>query len=135
MTTTNPTPNAIRITCDSVLGGNPIIGINAPLSPNYRIGEPLYLLLVYQSSKPLQVRIDAAPLGAPVAMLSFPPATNTVVTHVKVDTLIPGAPAGSVFEILMPGAGAKDFLEVQECYLTDSTMAKKGLATVNRIVK
>jgi hypothetical protein len=35
----------------------------------------------------------------------------------------------------MPNAAAGDYLEVQECYLADSTMAKKGVATVNRIVK
>jgi len=68
-------------------------------------------------------------------MLSFPPASTVVATHVKVDAPIPAAPAGAVFEILMPGAGANDFVEVVECYLADSTMAKKGVATVNRIVK
>jgi hypothetical protein len=135
VTTTNPTPNAIRVTCDSVLGGNAILGVSAPLSLDYRVGEPAYLVLVYQSSKPLQVRIDSAVLGAPVAMLSFPPATNTIVTHIKLDSVMPAAPAGAVFEILMPNAEARGFLELRECFLTDSTMAKKGVATVHRIVK
>ena len=135
ITTTNPAPNSIRVSCDSVLGGNPIIGVFAPLSLDYRAGEPFYMLLVYRSSKPLQVRIDAAPLGAPVAMLSFPPASEIVATHVKVDAPIPAAPSGAVFEILMPNASAGDFVEIRECFLADSSMARKGLAPVNRLVK
>ena len=130
-----PTSNAIRVTCDSVGGANPIIGLQAPLSLDYRFGEPFYLLMVYRSSKPLQVRIDASPLGAPVAFLSFPPASEFAATHIKVDAPIPAAPSGAVFEILMPNASAGDFVEMHECFLTDSTMAKKGVATVNRLTK
>jgi hypothetical protein len=135
ITTTNPTPNSLRVSCNSVAGGNPIIGMFAPLSLDYRVGEPFYLLLVYRSSKPLQVRIDASPLGAPVVMLSFPPASETIATHVKVDAPIPAAPAGAVLDILMPGASANDFLEISECFLTDSTTATKGVAPVNRLMK
>lgn len=131
----NPAPNAIRVTCNSIGGGNPIIGVSAPLSLDYRVGEPFYLLMVYRSSKPLQIRIDAAPLGAPIAFLSFPPAAEFAATHIKVDAPIPAAQPGAVFEILMPNADAEDFVEIHECFLTDSTMAKKGLATVNRLVK
>ena len=40
----NPTPNSIRVSCNSVGGGNPIIGVYAPLSLDYRVGEPFYLL-------------------------------------------------------------------------------------------
>ncbi len=135
VTATNPTANAIQVMCNSVIGSNPIIGVHAPLELDYRTGEPFYMLLVYRSSKPLQVRIDKAPLGAPVALLSFPPSSSGGATHVKVDAPIPAAPAGAVFEILMPNAAANDFLEIRECFLTDSTMAKKGVGTVNRIVK
>ena len=131
----NPKPNSLLVICTSVIGGNPIIGVYVPLALDYRFDEPFYLLLVYRSSKRLQIRVDAAPLGTPVAIMSFPPAADITTTHIKVDNIIPAAPAGAVFEILMPNAGPDDFLQIDECYLADSTMAKKGVATVNRIVK
>lgn len=134
-TSSNPMPNSRRLTCNSVTGSNPIIGFYAPLSLAYRVGEPFYLLLVYQSSKPLQVRIDSGVLGAPVALLSFPPAADAIATHIKLDAPIPAASAGAVLEILMPNAAANDIVEISECFLTDSTMAKKGIATVSRVFK
>ena len=131
----NPKPNSLLVTCTSVIGGNPIIGAFAPLMREYRFGEEFYLMLVYRASKPLQVRVDAAPLGELIWLMSFPPATGITRTHIKVDNILPAAPAGAVFEVLMPNAGVGDFVQIDECYLTDSTMAKKGVATVNRIVK
>lgn len=135
VSTTNPTPNAKRVTCNSVVGGNPIIGLAAPMALDYRVNEPFYLVLVYRSSKPLQVRLDSAVLGAPVSLLSFPPAATTLSTHIKVDAPIPAAAAGAVLDILMPNAAVGDYLEISECFLTDSTMAKKGTATMNRLFK
>jgi hypothetical protein len=132
---TNPKPNSLLVTCTSVVGGNPIIGAYAPLSLDYRFGEEFYLLLVYRSSKPLQVRVDASPLGELLGLLCFPPATGISTTLIKVDNVIPAAPAGAVFDVLMPNASTGDFFQIDECYLADSTMAKKGIATVNRIVK
>ena len=131
----NPTPNAKRVTCNAVTGGNPIIGLSAPISLDYRVGEPFYLVLVYRASKALQVRLDSSVLGAPVALLSFPPAATVLSTHVKVDAPIAAASPGAVLDILMPNAAAGDYIEISECFLTDSTMAKKGAATMNRLFK
>ena len=135
VTSGNPKPNSLGVTCTGVVGGNPIIGMYAPLSLDYRFNEHFYLLLVYRSTKQLQVRIDASPLGALISLLCFPPATYTTFTQIKLDNIIPAAPTGAVFEILMPNAAPGDTLELDKCYLADSTMAKKGVATVNRIVK
>lgn len=133
--TSNPKPNSIRVQCTTVSGANPILGVSAPMATNYRVGESGYLVLVYRSSRSLQVRLDEAVLGAPNAIISFPPASETIATHVKIDAILPTVSVGSVLEVLMPGTTAGDFLEVSECFFTDSTMSAKGSATLNRLFK
>lgn len=133
--TSNPEPNSIRVQCTAVSGPTPILGVSAPMKTDYRVGEPGYLVMVYRSSRSLQIRLDAAVLGAPFAILSFPPASETVATHVKIDAILPAITAGSVLEVLMPGTAVGDFLEIRECFLTDSTMSAKGSATLNRLFK
>ncbi|WP_022688138.1 glycosyl hydrolase family 28-related protein [Sphingomonas phyllosphaerae] len=131
----NPKPNAQRVTCSTVSGGNPIIGLYAPLSRDYRVSEPFYLVLVYRASRPLQIRVDASPLGADVVLLSFPPASTSTATLIKLDAPLPPVPTGAVLDILMPNAAAGDFIEISECFLTDATAAAKGIAPVNRLSK
>lgn len=131
----NPTANGRQVTCTAVTGPSPILGMYAPLDLDYRADEPGYLVMVYRASRSLQVRMDAAVLGSPLTILSFPPAAQSVTTHVKVDALLPAANPGAVLAILMPGTGVGDFLEIRECFLTDSTMSDKGSATVNRLFK
>ncbi|HTH29389.1 MAG TPA: glycosyl hydrolase family 28-related protein [Sphingobium sp.] len=131
----SPDPRAKLVTCTGVTGPNPILGLYAPLSLDYRFNERMYLVLVYRSSKPLQARVDAELFGAPVAFLSLPPAAPDTRTHIKLDNPLGPANPGAVFSLLMPNAAPGDFLELYECYLADSTMAAKGLATANRLFK
>lgn len=132
---TNPSTNSLRVECTAVSGSNPILGASAPLRTDFRVGEPGYLVLVYRASRALQVRFDASVLGAPHAILSFPPATDTIATHVKIDAILPAVTEGSVLDVLMPGTVVGDFLEISECFLADSTMSAKGSATLNRLFK
>ncbi len=133
--TTNPTANGLRVACTAVNGSNPILGLAAPMKTTYRVAEPGYLVLVYQSSKSLQVRIDAAILGTPHAIISFPPAADVLATHVKIDAVLPAITEGSVLDILMPGTTVGDYLEIRECFLADSTISNKGSAVMNRLFK
>jgi hypothetical protein len=136
ITVTNPTVNAKRVTCNSVTGTNPIIGLGAQIvSSSWRQGEPLYLVVTYLASKPVWVRIDQGALGAPAQEFGFAPAKSVVSTYIKLDTLAPAVAAGLWLDFALSSAQVGDYLEVREVFLTDSTMHAKGIGVASRLFK
>lgn len=117
--------NARTVTYTASTGAGPIIGLNATLaSTAWRQGEPLYLVLVYEATLPLDVRLSAGAFGvSPTVSLGAPPATSGgKKTYVKVDVPATGS-AVTTLEILMPlGIATAGSLTVYEAFLADSSI-------------
>lgn len=129
------TPNTQKVTCSSVTGPNPRIGLFAPLiNTHWRTGKPMYLVLVYRSSKPVTARVSIEPLGTALFDLGLAPETSTTKTYIKLDPM-PANAANGVLEFFISGAAVGDFFELQEAFFADSTMHKQNTGTLGALYK
>lgn len=128
-------PNTQKVTCTSVTGADPKIGLFAPLINTFwRTGYPVYLVLVYRSSKVAVVRTSSEPLGTVLFDIGAAPATSTVKTYIKLDRL-PANAANGVLEFFIQDAVAGDFFELHEVYFADSTMHKQNTGDLGALYK
>lgn len=135
-TTVTTSDKSQRITCNTVTGATPIIGLNCNLiNFNERITtENLYIVIVYKmkcvSGVP-DIRISGSSLGGlPTNVLGNPTQSDTFCTYYKLDVAAVGGSSFNVFEFLLVGCAAGDYLEIQECFLADNRMLQKSGANV-----
>lgn len=128
---TPPGPKgARRITCTGVTGENPVLALQAALADrDWADGEPLYLVMVYRASRPVQVKLSAGPFGVtPTLDVGVAPARETFCTYVAVEA---PAPAGAVtlVEVVLPNAAAGDWLDLHRITLSsDGSIGNLALA-------
>jgi hypothetical protein len=130
--------NSRKISCDSVTGSPAIIQLQSGLINNadWMDGSPAYLVLVYESSKALSVRLAGATFGgAPTTVVGFPGAATTgKATYIKFDfPLVSGA--FNIIEIYIEGCVVGDFITVHEFFLADARTLNKGSANWGNLFK
>lgn len=110
-------------------GPTPLLGARAALSGNagWRDGETLYLIIVYQSSKPINVTLSGGAFGiAPTKTIqgSFPATSGAFVTGIGLQTNADNA-AYTTIEVIQQSSGVNDSLTISEVFLADSRMLNK----------
>ncbi len=128
-------PNGRRVRCRVAHGDKALIGLSSPLdSREWRNGRPLYLVLVYAASAPVQVRLSASPLGgAPTRVIGLPPATPIYSTYMKMDALASSEPVECI-ELLMPATPGA-WLSLREAFLADAAMIELGASVLGNLYK
>ena len=134
--TTVVTGNSVKVTCTAAPGPSPIIGVQLPLvnQTQWRDGEPLYLVVVYESTKPLNVRTNTSALAGGVTSFGTFPATTGVTTALKFDGIASSA-SQSIIEMFQNSAAVGDSITVYYCGLADATMIKNGVGTLANVAK
>jgi hypothetical protein len=123
--------NGRRVTCASVTGASPTIGLQSSLINNsqWTDGQPLYLVLVYKASTvgTLEVKLSGSSFGGvPTLSLGAPTNTTSVATFIKLDINSSNA-AYTILEFLAVNCAASDFIEIQECFLADNRMLQNSV--------
>lgn len=133
--------NGRRLTCNGVVGVNPVMSLNCALiNPSEKMdGENLYLVLVYKANTvgTLQVRLSGSPLGgAPTFTIGIPSNSASIATYLKFDVSMPTG-SYSVFEFLAIGCAITDYIEIQECFFADNRMLQKisGQTVITNLYK
>jgi hypothetical protein len=129
--------NAQTVTCASVTGAPAIISLECPLAGNadWRDGEAMYLVLVYESNKPVSLKLSGSSFGgAPNVTLGGAPATTKVTTLIKLDGVMPNG-TYNIVEIYNDSAVVSDYIKVYEFFLADSRMLAKGTASWGNLYK
>lgn len=130
--------NSRMVSCNSVTGAPAIIQLQSGLINNadWMDGSPAYLVLVYESSKTLSVRLAGGAFGGnPAAIIGYPsPATAGKKTYLKFDfSLVNGA--FNILEMYIEGCVAGDFITVHECFLADARTLNKGSGNWGNLYK
>jgi hypothetical protein len=125
--------NGRRVTCASVTGATPVIGLQCSLINNsqWTDGQPLYLVLVYKASTvgTLEVKLSGSSFGgAPSLLLGAPTNATSVATLIKLDINASNA-AYTILEFLAVNCAANDYIEIQECFLADNRMLQSSLGS------
>jgi hypothetical protein len=125
--------NGRRVTCNSVIGSTPIIGLQCNLINNsqWLDGENLYLVLVYKASTvgTLELKLSGSSFGGiPTTLLGVPPESASIVTYFKLDINASNA-AYVIFEFLAVNCAANDYIEIQECFLADNRMLQNSASS------
>lgn len=126
--------NGRRVTCNSVTGVTPIIGLECNLINNnqWLDAQNLYVVLVYKAnvSGTLELKLSGSSFGGlPTTLLGNPPNSASVATYFKLDATASNA-AYVILELLAVNCLATDYIEIQECFLADNRMLQKS-ATSN----
>lgn len=125
--------NAHAIRCDAVTAGAPLMGLAGRLtSTEWRENEPLYIVIVYSSSKPLTLRLSGAMLGgSPSIEVGTLPAAPQITTYVKVDI---DAPAGGYEYLEMTMTPVRgDTLTLHKVALADSSFVNRGAGVLGNL--
>ena len=129
--------NAQTVTCASVTGAPGIISLQCPLNNNadWRDGEAMYLVMVYESNKGVSVKLSGSSFGgAPNATIAMAPSTDQVKTLVKLDGVMPKG-AYNIVEIYNDGAAVGDYIKLYEFFLADARTLNKGAANWGNLYK
>ena len=129
--------NAQTVTCASVSGAPGIISLQCPLnnSADWRDGESMYLVMVYESNKGVSVKLSGAAFGgAPNMTIAAGPSTAQVTTLVKLDGVMPNG-AYNIVEIYNDGAAVGDYIKLYEFFLADARTLNKGAANWGNLYK
>ena len=133
------TGNSRKITCLTAPGPNPLITQSVALvnPTQWRDGESMYLVIVYEASKPLTAQISGTPLGgAPTAAIgTLPATTGAAATYVKLDFAAVAGGSFGVLDLLMSAAAVNDYITIYECFFSDSRMLNKGIAQFGNLYK
>lgn len=120
-------------------GPTPLLGARANLTnaTTWRDGEPLYCVVVYESSRPIGVRTSAGAFGAPVlTFASTLPATSGGVPHTAfLFNTNAAAAGGSIVEINQQTSGVGDTLVIHEVFLADARMLNRVVGNVGNLWK
>jgi len=122
--------NGRRVTCASVTGATPIIGLQCNLINNsqWLDGDNLYLVLVHKASTvgTLELKLSGSSFGgSPSTLLGVPPESASIVTYFKLDVNASNA-AYVILEFLAVNCAANDYIEIQECFLADNRMLQNS---------
>lgn len=122
--------NGRRVTCASVTGSPPVIGLQCNLINNSQWvdGQKLYLVLVYKASTvgTIDLKLSGSSFGGvPTIQLGSPPQSASVATYFKLDATASNA-AYVILELLAVNCAANDYLEIQECFLADNRMLQQS---------
>jgi hypothetical protein len=131
--------NAITCTCATAPGPTPNITVTATLTgtpPEWRVGENLYLVVVYLSNAAFVARFSASAFGgAPTATIGTMPNTGSLVrTYVKLDGIIASA-AYDRIEFYRDNCLPGEFIKIEEVFIADSRMLNKGVGSVGNLFK
>lgn len=136
--TSTVTGNARSVTCNTVTGASPIIGLSTPItSQDWRIGEPLYLVVVYSSTQDLTFRVASAVLGDAIASLGTLPSTSgKVMTAVQLNVDAFSLTGTPVIEMFINGTAAvDDNVTLYEAIVADSRMVDATVGTFGNLYK
>lgn len=133
------TGNTQKFTCVTAPGPTPLIGAKCNLvSPStWRDGETLYLVLVYESTKTLNVNLSASGFGgAPTKALAvaLPATAGTAKTALCFQVTADNA-AYTILEATQTSSAVNDFITIYECFLSDSRMLDKGSSQFGNLYK
>jgi hypothetical protein len=125
--------NGRRVTCASVTGATPIIGLQCNLINNsqWLDGDNLYLVLVYKASTigTLELKLSGSSFGGtPTTALGAPPASASIATYFKLDVNASNA-AYVILEFLAVNCAVNDYIEIQECFLADNRMLQNSASS------
>lgn len=132
--------NGRRVTCNTVVGATPIVGLQCNLINNsqWLDGENLYLVLVYKANTvgSLELKLSGSSFGgAPSLLVGTPPKSTSITTYLKLDALTSNA-AYVILEFLAVNCAVNDFVEIQECFLADNRMLQSSAGqTVTNLYK
>lgn len=120
-------------------GPSPILGARTALINNsqWRDGELLSLILVYQASKSVNVFVSGSALGGlPTnsVQAGLPLTAGTPNTAIGLQ-FTANANAYTIIEVLMPSAAVTDSLVIHECFLVDSRGLNKGAGVWGNLLK
>lgn len=123
-------------------GPTPLLGAGCSLTnmTKWRDGENLFILFVYESSKPVTVRTSAGAFGAPVLTLaSALPATGAAPSGTPNTNpsfgVIATNTAATLVEAIQSASAVTDFLSIYEFVLEDSRKLNKGGGQVGNMFK
>ena len=125
--------NGRRVTCNSVTGSVPIIGLQCNLINNsqWLDGDNLYLVLDYKAStvRALELKLSGGSSGvSPTVSIGAPPQSASVATYMQLDATSSSA-AYVILEFLAINCAANDYIEIQECFLADNRMLQNSAAS------
>lgn len=125
--------NGRRVTCASVTGSPPLIGLQCNLINNsqWLDSQNLYVVLVYKASTvgTLDLKLSGSSFGGvPTVLLGNPPQSTSIATYFKLDATASNA-AYVILEFLAVNCAANDYVEIQECFLADNRMLQKVTGT------
>jgi hypothetical protein len=129
--------NAQTVTCASVTGAPAIISLQCPLNngADWRDGEAMYLVMVYESNKAVSVKFSGSSFGgAPNVTVAAGPSTAQATTLVKLDGVMPNG-AYNIVEIYNDAAAVGDYIKLYEFFLADSRTLNKGAANWGNLYK
>lgn len=131
--------NQLTVACATAPGPTPNMTITNMLDqtrPEWREGEPLYLVVVYQSNAAFNVRLSGGALGgAPTQIVGVMPATGGQTrTYVKLDAAVPAGNFDRV-EFYRDGVAVGESLTMVECFVADSRMLAKGAGVLGNLYK
>lgn len=129
---TGASSNGRRVTCLSVTGVTPIIGLQCNLIDNAQWvdNEGLYFVMVYKASTvgTLRVQLSGGSFGiAPFTAIVDLPNSASTATIIKLDQTLANS-AYTILEFLAINCAANDYIEIEECYLADNRMLQKNIA-------
>ena len=129
------TASAQTVTLATSTGSPCILGMSAStINPStWRTGEPVYLLLVYRSTKPLNIYLSTGAFNGTTLMGSTPASSSTTFTYVKIDTPLPASLP--LLEINQQSSVVGDTMTIYECVLSDSRMLNAGTASFSNLYK
>ena len=129
--------SAQTVTCASVTGAPAIISLQCPLSNNadWRDGESMYLVMVYESSKGVSIKFSGGSFGgSPNVLIATAPSTAQVTTLVKLDGALPNG-AYNIVEIYNDAAVVGDYIKLYEFFLADARTLNKGVSNWGNLYK
>lgn len=133
------TGNSQKFTVLTAPGPTPLLGAKALLTGNaqWRDGETLYLVIVYESTKLINVSLSGGAFGgAPLKSIqaSLPATSGAAVTGIGLQTLADNA-AYTLLEVIQQSSAVGDFLTIYEVFLADSRMLNKGSSQFGNLYK
>ena len=130
------TGNELKATATAAPGPTPLISVYCPtiLPTQWRAGEPLYLAVVYASTKQVNAYLSNSALAGN-NLLGFLPATSGVQkTYIKLDANATTTAYGYL-EFILQSVAVGDYVTIYEAVLADSRMLAAGPANLGNLYK
>jgi hypothetical protein len=133
--------NQINVACSAAPGPLPTMTVTNLLTqvrPEWREGEKLYLIIVYQSNAAFNVRLSGGALGAsPTVIIGTMPSTGgATTTYIKFDLTIPTPGLNyDRIEVYRDNVAVGESISIIESFVADSRMLDPGTSNVGNLYK